>query len=98
MLALAIALLAGTALTASIRGRLTAAERTRVELEAFRAALGIPEDRFRVVDVGLGWSLARALRPWARPPRFADVHRLHHHPALEAQRTSERRAAVEVPR
>jgi hypothetical protein len=58
-----------------IRVRLAAARRQLEELEAFRAELGIPHGRFRVVDVGLGESLSRVLRPWSKPPRFADVHR-----------------------
>lgn len=65
-------------LRAWVRSRLAAAERQRVELEVFRAQLGVPAGRFRVVDVGLAESLVRVARP--RLPRFEDAHRVHPRP------------------
>lgn len=64
-----------------VQGRLAVAEVRRVELEAFRASLGLPADRFRIVDEGLvaGWLTRRAVPPFttahtlSRPVVRADV-------------------------
>jgi hypothetical protein len=71
-----LAALALLAVHGLIRARLAVAERQRRELEAFKAELGIPADRFRIEHLGLWESLAAAL-PWRRLPRFAEVHRVH---------------------
>lgn len=57
-------------LTVWVRGRLAAAERSRVRLQAFRDRLGVPVERCRVVDDGLvqGW------RTRCQVPDFRHVH------------------------
>lgn len=52
-----------TAAAVWVRGRLAAAEAGRVELEAWRLSLGLPADRFRVVDSGLvdAWRTCRTV-------------------------------------
>ncbi len=59
------------ALAVWVGGRLVAAERSRVELEAFRASLGLPADRCRIADVDplQAWRTRRAI------PTFATVYR-----------------------
>ncbi len=53
-----------------VRGRLVASERSRVELEAFRASLDLPPDRCQIIDVGpaQSWRTRRTI------PAFATVH------------------------
>lgn len=50
-----------------VRGRLAAAEAGRVEIEAFRVSLGLPVDRFRVIDDNpfQAWRARRGVRSFA---------------------------------
>jgi len=70
-----------------VGGRLAAAEARRVELEAFRVSLGLPADRFGVVDVGLieGWRTRRSIRP------FRTVHQVDRPAAPSAREVVVRR-------
>lgn len=79
-----VVVLAVVALVVWGRRRLVVAQRQLEELEAFRAELGMPADRFRVVDVSLAESIGRGLLPRARLPRFEDVHRVCLDPAVQA--------------
>ena len=57
-------------LTVWVRGRLGAAERSLVQLQAFRDRLGVPVERCRVVDDGL----VQAWRTRRQVPDFRHVH------------------------